>query len=135
MGRGTVAPFEIVGAPFIDAEEFARELEAAKLPGLAFVPIEFTPESSVFEGKKCGGVRILLKDREECRAVDLGITMALVLRRLYPDKWETKNLDKLLVHPETAGAIRAGKSLDEIKELWIGREGFAERREKYLIYR
>lgn len=135
VGRGTVAPFEIVGAPYIKAEEFARELRAAKLPGLAFVPIEFTPDASVFKDKKCGGVRILLKDREACESVDLGIAMALVLRRLYPEDWQTENLDKLLVHPKSAAAIKAGRSLEEIKRLWTGRDGFMARRKKFLLYR
>jgi len=134
VGRGTVAPFELVGAPYVKAEEFARELRAAKLPGLDFVPVEFTPDASVFKGKKCGGVRILLKDRDECHSVDLGITMALALRRLYPKEWETKNLDKLLVHPATATAIRNGESLEKIKTRWTMR-GFMERRSKYLLYR
>lgn len=136
VGRGTSMPFEFVGAPFIDPDKFAAALKAAKIPGLDFVPITFTPDSSVYEGKKCGGVRILLKDPKNCRTVDLGISLALTLHHLYPQQWETKNLGKLLLHPPSEQAILAGKSLAEIKATWNAEQSrFESRRRAFLIYR
>ncbi|MFT5109193.1 MAG: hypothetical protein ACI9UA_004840 [Pseudoalteromonas tetraodonis] len=136
VGRGTTAPFELVGAPFIDPDALARELRAAELPGLGFVPVRFTPTSSVHRGKVCGGVRILVTDRERCAPVDLGLTLGQALARLYKDAWETKNLNTLLVSAPTVDAILGSRPVAEIRSDWQpALEKFAERRERYLIYK
>jgi uncharacterized protein YbbC (DUF1343 family) len=135
VGRGTTAPFELVGAPFIDPDVLARELRRANLPGLQLIPVRFTPEASVYRGEKCGGVRILVTDRETCASVDLGITLGKTLARLYPEQWQTKNLHKLLAHPASVEAILADQPLREIRALWQPELGkFLERRKKVLIY-
>src|SRR5690606_11706119 len=56
VGRGTDTPFEVLGAPWIDARRLASELNAAGLPGVAFVPIRFTPDTSKHAGEECGGI-------------------------------------------------------------------------------
>jgi uncharacterized protein YbbC (DUF1343 family)/CubicO group peptidase (beta-lactamase class C family) len=134
VGRGTVMPFELVGAPYINAEKFAAELKAAQLPGLDFVPIHFTPKKSKFVGEKCGGVRILLKDRK-AKTVDIGITMALALRKNHRADWQTANLNKLLVHPLTRDALIAGKGHLDIRKGWeSGTRNFLKRRKALLLY-
>jgi uncharacterized protein YbbC (DUF1343 family)/CubicO group peptidase (beta-lactamase class C family) len=135
VGRGTKMPFELVGAPFIDPDKFATALKSAKLPGLDFVPITYTPESSVYANQKCGGVRILLKDPYACHSVDLGITIATILHQQHPKDWQTKNLGKLLMHPPTEQAILTGKSLPKIHATWsTERTQFEKRRRAFLIY-
>ncbi len=134
VGRGTKRPFELVGAPYINAGDFAAVLKQAHLPGIDFVPASFTPMASKFAGQRCGGVRILLTDHH-ARTVDLGITMALALRKLYREKWQVVHLDKLLVHPESANAILAGQPLKEIRAYWqADLAAFAKRRASVLIY-
>ncbi|MEA3212188.1 MAG: hypothetical protein QOE70_5245 [Chthoniobacter sp.] len=64
VGRGTDRPFELVGAPYIDDRAFAAALNAEQLPGVRFIPTRFTPASSVFAGQDCGGVQILITDRD-----------------------------------------------------------------------
>src|SRR5678810_689001 len=59
VGRGTDTPFEVVGAPYIQELRFAAELDNAQLPGVRFVPIQFTPTASVFKGQLCKGVNII----------------------------------------------------------------------------
>jgi uncharacterized protein YbbC (DUF1343 family)/CubicO group peptidase (beta-lactamase class C family) len=136
VGRGSVAPFELVGAPFVDPDALARELRAAGLPGLAFVPVRFKPEASVYKGEECGGVRILVTDPDRCAVIDLGITLGCTLARLYPDDWQTANLGKLLAHPPSTAAILDGRSLAEIRKAWQPELGdFHARREKFLLYR
>src|SRR6185369_14552788 len=73
VGRGTDTPFEVVGAPYIDDLKLAAKLNRLGLVGVRFVPIRFTPSASVFKGKLCGGVSILLIDRHQCPVVDIGI--------------------------------------------------------------
>ena len=136
VGRGTDRPFEFFGAPYINDRRFAAELEAAKLPGVRFVAVRFTPSASVFSGKECGGVEIIVTDRRSMNAVDVGIELARALQRLHSSEWKGERLAKLLAHPATLDAIRATRELPAIHTGWLAaREEFARRRAKYLIYR
>jgi uncharacterized protein YbbC (DUF1343 family) len=134
VGRGTDTPFEVAGAPYIDDRKFARELNRANLPGVRFVPIQFTPNASVFKDKLCKGVNIILLDRT-ASVVDIGIQMALTLQKLYPTEWNLPRVNGLLFHQATIDAIRAQKPLAEIKSMWApGLGEFNGRRSKFVIY-
>jgi uncharacterized protein YbbC (DUF1343 family) len=135
VGRGTDRPFEIIGAPYLDDGRFASEMNAAGLAGVRFFPVRFTPSSSVFSGKECGGVSITITDRRALNAVELGIELASTFQRLYPKEWQGEKIAKLLVHPATAQGIAAQKQLSKIEASWLpAREEFAARRNRYLIY-
>lgn len=135
VGRGTDTPFERVGAPYIDDVQLAKELNSAGLPGVRFLPIRFTPRSSVFAGKECRGVYILLTDRNQCLTVDIGILAAKTLLRLYPEEFDLEPFHRLLGHRATIKAIRSGKSVEEIRKIWgMDLEEFQQRRAKYLLY-
>src|SRR5207253_2287461 len=81
VGRGTDTPFEVVGAPYIEDVRLADDLNRAALPGVRFVPIQFTPTYSIHKGELCRGVYILLTDREACHVVDVGLLIAKTLYR------------------------------------------------------
>jgi uncharacterized protein YbbC (DUF1343 family)/CubicO group peptidase (beta-lactamase class C family) len=136
VGRGTDTPFEVIGAPYIDDLKLAAELNRAGLPGVAFVPIRFKPSASKFKDQECGGVNIILLDREACRVVDIALLLASTLHRLYPKDFDVAKMEKLLCHPPTIEAIRAGKSIAEIRQIWAADlAAFEARREKFLLYR
>ncbi|MEN8681485.1 MAG: DUF1343 domain-containing protein, partial [Akkermansiaceae bacterium] len=136
VGRGTNFPFEVFGASYIDEEAFARKLSAARLPGLEFVPVRFTPTASKFANEECGGVRIILTDPAKCPSVEFGVLLAQTLRELYPREWETQKLNTLLRHPQTESAIKSLKPGKEIIKSWEGGlEKFARRRAGALLYR
>jgi len=126
VGRGTDTPFEIIGAPYINGGRLARELQFVR--GVTFTPVRFTPTSSVFAGKNCGGVRITITDRKALRSVDMGIAIATVLARLYPSRFKVDEMQPLLRHKATLDAIRAGG-----EQKW-DLEAFLQRRAKYLLY-
>ena len=135
VGRGTGTPWEVVGAPYIHDIKLAYELNKAKLPGVKFLPVRFTPTDSVFKGESCGGVNIVLTDREHCNVVDVGITMAEVLNRFYPDDFKVDKVNVLMGNKATLEAIKEDKPLKDIHKLWTdGLEKFKKRREKYLLY-
>ena len=135
VGRGTDTPFEVAGAPYVDDMKLAAELNHAALAGVRFVPIRFTPTASVFKDKPCGGVCLMITDRDALDAVDVGIALALALQRLYPKDFALDKVQHLLQHPPTLDAIKAGKTLAEIKRLWESDlDEFKKRREKFLIY-
>ncbi len=135
VGRGTDAPFEIVGAPYADDVRFARELNSAGLAGVRFTPIRFTPTASVFKGQVCNGVRIFITDRSALRAVDVGMALAATLRRLYPKEFKIAELDRLLQHPATLAAIREGRSWQATRDAWLPElREFERRRAPFLLY-
>jgi uncharacterized protein YbbC (DUF1343 family) len=136
VGRGTDVPFEILGAPYVDDVAFAAELNRAGLAGVRFVPARFTPTASVFQGKECGGVSILLTDRDRLNTVDLGLALALTLQRMYPKDFALEKVQTLLQDRATLDGIKAGKSLADIKNSWAaGLADFKKRREAFLLYR
>lgn len=135
VGRGTETPFEVVGAPWIDADDLAAKMNAEKLPGIEFEPIRFTPTASKYANEEIAGLRLKLTDRDAFRAVETGVALASRLKNDYPDKWERKNANTLLLNDETLEAIEAGKPVGEIAPLWTPEiERFKKIRADYLIY-
>lgn len=135
VGRGTDTPFEVVGAPYIDPRTLASALNGAGLPGVRFVPMWFTPSASVFAKERCGGVNVMVVDRDAFDAVRTGLTLAVTLRRLYPDKWQPEKLMTLLVNQKVYDAIVDGADYKSLAALWATNlSGFQSRREAVLIY-
>jgi len=135
VGRGTDTPFELVGAPWIDARQFASHLNHAGLAGVRFVPVRFVPTSSIHANETCGGVNIIVTDRAQFHPLSTGIQLMCSLKELYAAQWETKNLNTLLGSKMTVDAIRSGLSEKEIESLWAGELArFLNRRRKFLRY-
>jgi uncharacterized protein YbbC (DUF1343 family) len=138
VGRGTDTPFQVFGAPWINAVELAGALNAAPaehMAGLQFTARSFTPESSTFAGEACGGVQISITDRGAVRPVAAGLEIARVVRGLYPQEWKVDRYGRLLSSEKTLEAIKEGTPTGEILEMIEPElEGFRARREKYLLY-
>lgn len=135
VGRGTDTPFEVLGAPWITERELAAEMNSAGLPGLRFVPTRFTPSSSKFANESCGGINILITDRSVVEPVRLGLQLMCSLRKLHPDQWETKNMNRLLSSVLVRDAVLAGKPAHEIVDSWQQElETFLQRRSNCLLY-
>jgi uncharacterized protein YbbC (DUF1343 family) len=135
VGRGTDTPFELFGAPWIHPVELAAYLNHRMIGGVRFVPIEFTPQADVYAQKKCGGVNIILTNRNSLDAPELGIEIAAALHKLYPDSFETKKLDNLMFNDATAQAIVRGDDPNQIWMQWIDAlPAFKTIRAKYLLY-
>jgi uncharacterized protein YbbC (DUF1343 family)/CubicO group peptidase (beta-lactamase class C family) len=135
VGRGTDTPFEIIGAPWLDGQKLAEQLNQAGLAGVRFVPIRFTPKSSKFANEECGGVNIMITDRAVFRPVATGLEIAYLLYRLYPTVWKVDDYLRLLVHRGTLAALKDGKLPHEIMPLWRDDlNEFKAVRLKYLLY-
>jgi uncharacterized protein YbbC (DUF1343 family)/CubicO group peptidase (beta-lactamase class C family) len=135
VGRGTRIPFELVGAPYIEPHAFAAALNAEKLPGVEFLPVHYTPDASVFKDERCGGVKILLTDRNQCPSVRVGIAMARTLRRLYPEAWKMHNFNKLLIHQPTFDSVANLAATDDTLKLWAPQsQRFVLHRNEFLLY-
>jgi uncharacterized protein YbbC (DUF1343 family) len=135
VGRGTDTPFEVLGAPWIRPQALAAYLNGRTIGGVRFVPIEFTPSASAFAQDKCGGVNIVVTDRNALDAPELGIEIASALHTLYPDQFEMNNLDSLMINGATARPISTGQDPRRVWMDWIDKiEGFKAMRAKYLLY-
>ncbi len=135
VGRGTDTPFEVLGAPWIDARRIAAELNAAELPGIRFVPVRFTPDASKFADESCGGVSIVITNRQRCKPLAVGLEVARQLRLLYPDHWESKSYARLLGSRATFEAVVAGKPVSVIEAGYRAElDRFLVRRAAWLLY-
>jgi uncharacterized protein YbbC (DUF1343 family)/CubicO group peptidase (beta-lactamase class C family) len=136
VGRGTDRPFEWVGAPWIDGRRLAAALAAEGVPGVRFVPTSKTPGERQHAGTECGGVAFVVDDWSSFRPVRLGVALMATLRRLYPEAWDTRKLDTLLLNKATAEAVRAGRGgWRELEQTWAADvAAFAERARPHRLY-
>jgi len=136
VGRGTDTPFEIIGAPWLDGQKLASYLNARAIAGVRFIPIRFTPRSSVFKNEACGGVNIVITDRLRFQSVFMGIEIAAALHFLYPDGWQISSYARLLVNSETLQRLKRGDKPEEIVRGWVvPLEKFRAARAAALLYR
>ncbi len=136
VGRGTDAPFQLLGAPWIKGRELAQRLNAQNISGVRFVPTNFTPSSSNYAGQKCEGVEIVLIDRNAFDAPELGIELASALRKLYPEQYRIERMIEILANQATYDAIVQGEDPHRIAADWQEPlDRFQQVREKYLIYK
>jgi uncharacterized protein YbbC (DUF1343 family) len=136
VGRGTDTPFELLGAPWINAHELAAYLNARQIPGVRFVPVTFTPNSSNYSGQPCHGVNLALTQREFLDAPELGIELASALLKLYPQQFHVEKMIDILANKNVYDAITRGEDAHRIALDWQDElRKFEQVREKYLIYK
>jgi uncharacterized protein YbbC (DUF1343 family)/CubicO group peptidase (beta-lactamase class C family) len=136
VGRGTDMPFEVVGAPWIEPHGLAAALNGLRLSGVMFEPVVFTPTADVYARVVCGGVRLVVTDREAIRPVSVGLSLGRVLRERYRDQFKPEGIQNLLVNRSTMWAFLRGEPLPRVMA-WaeMARTSFLNRRASYLIYR
>ncbi|MFK0254572.1 exo-beta-N-acetylmuramidase NamZ domain-containing protein [Streptomyces sp. NPDC090445] len=135
-GRGTATPFEVLGAEGID-RRWAEAADALGLPGVWFREAYFTPTFSKFAGKVCGGVRLIVHDREAFDPVQAGIGLLVTARRTWSGfAWRSDHwIDRLTGSDRVRRLVDAGAGVEEIADDWsAGLERFAGVRERYLLY-
>jgi len=136
VGRGTEAPFEEFGAPWLDGEEVSRSLDARNLPGVYFVNKPFIPVSGLYAGQRCGGVGIRVTDRAAVRSMRIGLEIAALLQKKYPDHFDVAKTIELLGNDATVQQLKAGTPPEQIVASW-GKDlaEFDQVRLKYLLYK
>ena len=145
VGIGTPTPFELVGAEWLDGQEFARRLNARGLPGVIFRPLSYSPRYALGTGKMLHGVQIHISDFHEINTAHVNAALMAELVQIAPDrnvfaKYLKENgspagflkalgkreMAEKLANNEVPGELVSGQS----KEL----EAFLERRKSYLLY-
>jgi uncharacterized protein YbbC (DUF1343 family) len=145
-GRGTNRPFEFIGAPWIDGDRFAAEMNRRKLPGVYFRPVFFEPTFHKNAQKTCGGCQLHVTDRAAYRSMRAAVHMLEAFRQEAPGQpiwrdppyeYETVKppIDILYGSDRLRRGIDAGESAESIAARWPDDEAaFRELRQKYLLY-
>jgi len=145
-GRGTTKPFELVGAPYIDADKYADALNDIGQAGVYFRSCGFQPTFQKHGGVTCGGVQIHVLDREVFAPVETGIAMVKVAHDMYPKDFKWKNppyeyvfdknpFDVICGTNRIREELERGTSLEAILDSWEKPlEVFREVRSQYLLY-
>lgn len=145
-GRGTTRPFEFVGAPYINSQQFAAKLNSLKLPGVYFRAAEFQPTFQKHAGKTCGGVQLHVLDRETFQPVRSGLEMVKAIVELYGEEFKWKNppyeyvydknpFDVISGTDEIRRAIENKTSIERLTASWQNDiQAFVDRREPILLY-
>jgi molybdopterin-guanine dinucleotide biosynthesis protein MobB len=145
-GRGTTRPFELLGAPWLDADEAADAANALGLPGVAFRPHVFRPTFQKHAGTTCGGMQVHVTNAESFRPYETYLRLVKALHDLDPGRfrWRTEKyeyrddvpaIDLLTGTATYRTLVGEGASLDP----WISgfrndETRFAERRRRHLLY-
>ncbi|WP_029410383.1 DUF1343 domain-containing protein [Treponema pedis] len=143
VGRGTAMPFKYIGAPFIDAENLAEELNALNLKGVFFLPAYFTPALSLYKNEFCKGIQIIVTDKKEFLPVKTSILIMEKIKKMYPENFSvndskrklcglnlltgTNLLTSILSHDKT-------KLEEYFKVIRKDEIQFSKLRKKYLLY-
>lgn len=145
-GRGTTRPFEICGAPRVDAERLASRLNAHRLPGAWFRPVHFEPTFHKFAGRTCGGCQLHVTDRAVFRPVLASVAWLCELRAELPNSFawrqppyeyerEKMPIDILAGTSALRLQVEAQEDPRRIAESWEPAvAAFAEVRKPYLVY-
>lgn len=146
IGIGYTQPFKLVGAPWIEAEEFAKNLNNQKLPGVYFLPFYYKPFYGSFQNEPCQGVKIIITDTLQYRPLAVQYAILGILKTMYP-KQIAKKIDKLDAQKkkffcQVNGNEEMLQCLSNEKYIaWKliqydeqKRNEFLEKRKKYLLY-
>ena len=145
-GRGTTRPFELIGAPWIEAESFARQMNALKLPGAYFRPAVFEPTFQKHAKQTCGGCQIHVTDRQQFQPVLVGVALIAMFHQVDPARFAWRQppyeyehdkmpIDILAGSETLRGQIESGTSARDIAASWKkDEESFRKLREPFLLY-
>lgn len=139
-GRGTTIPFQVIGAPYMDAAALEKRMAEISTPGIHFRRASFCPTFSKHQSRVCHGVQMHITDRHLADPTSAGLLLCEAIRDMYPDhfqmiRWEGEKeyaIDKLL----GTDAFRKGqKSAKEmILDAAAGLEAFGRETEQYHLY-
>jgi uncharacterized protein YbbC (DUF1343 family) len=136
VGRGTQTPFEEFGAPWLNGDDVASALNGRHLPGLHFTAQPFIPIVGLYSGERCGGVVVRITERGAVRSMRMGLEIAMILHRLYPQQFDPEKLLLLMGNSETIQQLQAGVAPEKIVTSWSASlSTFDQIRRKYFLYK
>jgi len=133
--RGLPSPFEMIGAPWINAYDFVNSLNKYNLSGVNFTPIKFSPEEHKYSNELCEGIYITITDREKLEPVKLGFIIIITLYKMYPEEFDINKLWHITRSKGLIQEIKNDSSIAELIRYWNNDlDIFRNKRGKYLLY-
>ena len=131
-GRGGTEPFQVLMAPFFEAEPLARALNACSLPGLRFVPY----------WNRHPGVRLHVTDPDALRPAAAALQILSVVQKRYgaDQVWGAEGtrrewFDKLMGNASARTVLEAdGPVRREVMRWTAGARRFHPARDRALLY-
>ena len=145
-GRGTTRPFQLVGAPWLNAEALAGRLDGMDLPGVRFRATRFRPEFGKHAGKACHGVEWHVSDRRALRPLETGVSLLAAVRELHPREFAWRReayefvsdvpaIDLLTGSAAARDAIEDRAAVEDMFARWSAScDEFRARRREFLLY-
>ncbi|MEA5038516.1 MAG: DUF1343 domain-containing protein [Clostridiaceae bacterium] len=82
-GRGTTKPFEIIGAPWLNAQKVMHEMERHRPRGLLLREAYFRPAFSKHAGLLCQGLQLYITSREDFEPFEAGVLLLDAIRHTH----------------------------------------------------
>jgi len=145
-GRGTTRPFELVGAPYVEAQRLAAHMNGLGLPGVYFRAAYFQPCFHKWTGEVCGGVQIHVTDRQAFEPYLAGVALLAGVRALHPDQFAWRDppyeyeherlpIQLLSGSRSIVAAMESGATPEQLRASWREDvERFRAARAQYLLY-
>lgn len=139
VGRGTEHPFQMYGAPWVDAGAVTANLERREIPGLSFTPCSFVPGTPghPHKGKTCFGVKVTITDREKLDPIQAGLHLVQAFYEVHPDLFRSYEGFATEVGDKEVWTLLTGKKIkpEVVADRWkADLERFRRVRERYLLY-
>ena len=143
-GRGTAKPFELIGAPFINGDELAENLNKLNLSGVQFRSASFTPSFSKHANVLSHGIQIHITNRNEYKPFETGLHIVKTIHDMYPNDFAFRTpgangisfFDNLVGNGSIRQGIEQGKTVTQMKAEWKNSlKDFMDVRKKYLLYK
>jgi len=144
IGVGYTLPFQMIGAPWINAEKYATALNQLHLAGLEFRPIYFKPFYSNFKDENCQGVQIHIMNYKKANLSEVQFYLMQELYKLYPDRavFDHANKDRFNMFDKVSGSdqirlkFAKNNSVADISEYWNKDvNSYRKISKKYYLYR
>jgi len=143
-GRGTLKPFEYIGAPWIDGKKISEHMNGLRLPGVRFHPIVFTPRADAiaapnpkFLDEMCGGIVLQVTDRKTFQPVSTAMQIVSAIISVYPNQFKflPSTFDKLIGVRDVRSKVENGENISTMERAWRKDSArFQDFRKKYLLY-
>jgi len=141
-GRGTGLPFQVIGAPWMRAEEVREALCEQRLPGVTFHVHPYVPGRPRYNGRLIDGVRLCVTNPRKFRPIRTSVTVLACLQRLYGKRriWQAPGtrrefFDKLYGTDCVRLMLMDGATPADVAASWNGAlRQFRLERARHLLY-
>ena len=144
-GRGTLEPFEIIGAPWLNTKKIIKEINFKNLDGFNISEIIFIPRSikekslkPKYLNQECNGLKVTILDRDKINPVELVLNLIEIINEVHPEEFKflsTNFIDKLYGSDKLRNYILSDKKIELIMKDWKNEnDRFKKNNSKFLLY-